>query len=130
VNCQYLIAVALVDGTVSFDASHSRDRMDDPQIRTIKARVQLVADRTLVNPEAPRSGLVEVTLRDGRVVSHFTRYPPGTKENPLDTNAVNDKARNLMAPVLGAETTERIIQRVNGLEELTDVRSLVSLLVT
>ena len=30
VNLQYLIAVALVDGTVSFDASHSYERMKDP----------------------------------------------------------------------------------------------------
>jgi len=126
VNCQYLIAVALIDGMVSFSASHSRERMDDPQVRAVRARVQLVADRALMNPEAPRSGLVEVLLRDGRTVRHFTLHPPGTKENPLDTNAVNQKARELMAPVLGVEPTERIIQRVNALEELTDVRSLVA----
>ena len=36
--------------------------------------------------DAPRSGLVEVTLRDGRTVNHFTRLAPGTKENPLDTD--------------------------------------------
>ena len=33
--------------------------------------------------DGPRSGFVEVTLRDGRRVNHFTRHPPGTKENPL-----------------------------------------------
>jgi len=77
---------------------------------------------------APRSGFVEVTLRDGRTVSHFTRHPPGTKENPLDTEGVNAKVRDLMAPVLGAERTEAIIQRVNTLEELDNVRALRPLL--
>jgi 2-methylcitrate dehydratase PrpD len=128
VNCQYIIAVALVDGTVSFSDSHSRERMDDPQVRAVKARVQLVADRALMNPDAPRSGMVEVTLRDGRTVSHFTRHAPGTKENPLDTQGVNEKARGLMAPVLGATRTEAVIERVNALEGLDDVRKLLPFL--
>ena len=89
--------MALVDGTVSFEDSHSYERMADPQVRAVKERVQLVADRALMDPEAPRSGCVEVTLRDGRTVSHFTRHAPGTKENPLDTERVNAKARGLMS---------------------------------
>jgi 2-methylcitrate dehydratase PrpD len=128
VNLQYIIAVALVDGAVSFADSHSRERMEDPQVRAVKARVQLVADRALMNPAAPRSGKVEVTLRDGRTVDHFTSHAPGTKENPLDTAGVNEKARDLMEPVLGAERTAAIIERVNALEELDNVRRLLPFL--
>ena len=124
VNCQHIIAVALVDGTVSFSDSHSYERMADPQVRAVTERVQLVADRALMDPAAPRSGFVEVTLGGGRTLSHFTRHAPGTKENPLDTEGVNAKARLLMAPVLGAEPTEEIIRRVNALEELDDAREL------
>ncbi|MDP2603411.1 MAG: hypothetical protein Q8S00_12580 [Deltaproteobacteria bacterium] len=54
----------------------------------------------------------------------FTRHAPGTKDNPLDTESVNAKARLLMEPVLGAEQTEGIIRRVNALEELDGVREL------
>jgi 2-methylcitrate dehydratase PrpD len=79
-------------------------------------------------PDAPRSGFVEVRLRDGRTVSQFTRHPPGTKENPLDTDAVNAKVRGLMEPVLGAQRTESVIQRVNALEDLGSARELVQLL--
>jgi len=124
VNCQHIIAVALVDGTVSFEDSHSYERMKDPKVRAAKARVQLIADRELMDPAAPRSGRVEVTLRDGRTVSHFTRHAPGTKENPLDTESVNAKARLLMAPVLGAGRAEEVIRRVNALEAVADVREL------
>jgi len=77
-----------------------------------------------MDPAAPRSGRVEVTLRDGRTVSHFTRHAPGTKENPLDTESVNAKARLLMAPVLGAGRAEEVIRRVNALEAVADVREL------
>jgi 2-methylcitrate dehydratase PrpD len=36
VNCQYIIAVALLDGAVSFSNSHSRERMVDPQVRAVR----------------------------------------------------------------------------------------------
>jgi 2-methylcitrate dehydratase PrpD len=124
INCQHLIALALVSGTVSFEDSHSYERMKDPAVLAAKARVELIADRALMDPAAPRSGRVDVTLKDGRTVSHFTRHAPGTKENPMDTEAVNAKARDLMAPVLGADQAEGLIRRVNAAGEIADVREL------
>jgi 2-methylcitrate dehydratase PrpD len=124
VNCQHIIAVALVKGQVSFEDSHSYEQMKDPALRAAKARVQLIADPALMDPEAPRSGRVEVTLNDGRTVNHFTRHAPGTAENPLDTESVSDKARILMEPVLGASKTGELIRRVNVVETLANVRDL------
>jgi 2-methylcitrate dehydratase PrpD len=129
VNLQYLIAVALIDGTVSFDASHSFDRMKDQQVLAVKQRVQLVGDRALMDPAAPRSANVDVQLRGGRMVTHFTRFAPGTKENPLDTAAVAAKASSLITPVLGVQRSQQIIERVNALDTLASVRDLVRLLV-
>jgi 2-methylcitrate dehydratase PrpD len=88
----------------------------------------LIADKALVVPEAPRSGLVEVTLTGGRKVNQFVRHPPGTPENPLDTEAVNEKARSLIRPVLGASKADRLIEQVNNLEKLPRVSSLRALL--
>jgi len=129
VNCQHIIALALVDGAVSFEDSHSYERMADSRVLAAKGCVELIPDRTLMDPAARRSALVEVTLRDGHTVSHFTRHPPGTKENPLSTERVNEKAQSLMTPVLGAERTDEVIRRVNVLERLDDVRELRPLLV-
>ena len=81
-----------------------------------------------MDPEAPRGSRVEVTLNDGRAVSHHMRHAPGTKENPMTTEEVNAKARSLMAPVLGAGPTEEIIRRVNALESVKDVRELTPFL--
>jgi 2-methylcitrate dehydratase PrpD len=128
VNLQYALAAALIDGTLSFDASHSYQRMRDPKVVAIKQRIQLVADRTLMDPSAPRSGRVDVTLRDGRTVSQFTLHAPGTKENPLDRAGVTSKARDLMAPVIGSRRTEAVIDRVNRLEQLRSIRELANLL--
>jgi 2-methylcitrate dehydratase PrpD len=128
VNCQHIIAVALVKGRVSFEDSHSYEQMKDPTLLAAKARVQLIPDPALMDPAAPRSGRVEVTLNDGRTVSHFTRHASGTKENPLDTESVNAKARMLMEPVLGASKTEEVIGRVNAAETIGNVRELTPFL--
>ena len=129
VNLQYVLAVALLEGTVSFADSHSQERMKDPRVLAVKERVQLMPDKALMDPEAPRSGRVEITLRDGRTVSHFTRFPPGTKENPLSTDAVNEKARTLIEPVLGPEKTTSIIRAVNAIEDVRNVRDLRPMLI-
>jgi hypothetical protein len=46
----------------------------------------------------------------------------------MDTEAVSIKARELMEPMLGAERTRDLIQCVNALEALKDVRELRPLL--
>ena len=125
VNCPYLMATALVDGGVSFANSHSREHMSAPQIRSVMERVKVIGDPKLNDPAAPRGGIVEVLLKDGRTVSRHTRFPPGAKENPLDTEAVNAKARDLMGPVLGAERTDAAIRKFNELERAADVGELV-----
>jgi 2-methylcitrate dehydratase PrpD len=125
VNCQYLIATALVERAVSFAHSQSREHMSAPAIRAAMERVTVVGDPQLNDPAAPRGGIVEVTLKDGRTLSRHTRFPPGTKENPLNTEGVNAKARDLMGPVLGRERTEAAIKQVNELERVRDVGELV-----
>jgi 2-methylcitrate dehydratase PrpD len=119
-----------VDGAVSFANSHSREHMAAPQIRAVMERVKVIGDPKLNDPAAPRAGMVEVVLKDGSTVSKLTRFPPGTKENPLDTETVNAKARDLMGPVLGAERSEAAIRQLNRLEQASDVADLVGSVLT
>src|SRR5204862_7821158 len=91
-------------------------------------RSQWCAYRLLRDPAAPRTGRVDVTLRDARTFTQLTKYPPGTKENPLDTATVTAKARELMLPVIGASRTDAVIERVNNLEKLRSIRELAALL--
>ena len=131
INCQHMIAMALVDGDVTFASTHSYQRMSDPAVLAVKERVNLVADPDLMDPEAPRSARVAVALKDGTTIEQFTPYAFGTKQNPMPTNTVNAKVRALLEPVLGATRTETVIQRVNALEDTALVRELLpSLTVT
>ena len=128
VNIQHIMAVALVDGFIDFENSHSYERMSDPAVVAARGRVELIADPALAVVEAPRSGFVEVTLRDGQQVNLFVSHAPGTPENPLDTATVNEKARVLMTPILGEARTEGLIEQISALEQLGDVRELRQLL--
>jgi 2-methylcitrate dehydratase PrpD len=128
VNCQHLIAMALVDGNVTFASARSYPRMSDPLVLAVKKRVNLVADPALMSPEAPRSAKVEVLLKDGRTLSQFTPHAYGTKQNPMASESVNAKVRDLLEPVLGPSRTEVVIERVNALEGVTNVRELLPFL--
>ena len=52
----------------------------------------------------------------------------GTPRNPMTRTEVIDKARDLTAPVLGREKSERLIETVFAIEAVTDIRSLRPLL--
>jgi 2-methylcitrate dehydratase PrpD len=128
VSCQHLVALALVKGAVSFSDSHDTALMHDPAILRERQKVSLIGDPALMDPAAPRGAVVEVTTIDGKKVDQFTRFPPGTKENPLSTEGVSAKTRDLIAPVLGRERADRLIDQINSLERLEDMRSLRTLL--
>ena len=128
VNCQHMIAMALVDGNVTFASTRSYQRMSDPVVLAVKERVNLVADPRLMDLEAPRSAKVEVVLKDGRTLNHFTPHAYGTKQHPMETKSVNAKVRDLLEPVLGPLRTEAVIQRVNGLEGMANVQELLPFL--
>lgn len=128
VNIQHCIALALVDGAVSFASTHSYERMADAEVLAMKECVTLQPEPGLVMPEAPRQAIIEVTTTDGRTLTHHTKYAPGTAQNPLDTARVCEKARDLIAPVLGSEATEQLIDRVLHIEDVESVRDLRPLL--
>ena len=125
VNCQHMIAVALVDGIVNFASSHSYERMSDPAVLAAKERVELIGDPGLADSETPRSARVEVVLKDGQTFSHFTPQPLGSWQNPMSIEDVNTKARDLLEPVLGTARTEAVIRGVNDLESMANVQELL-----
>jgi 2-methylcitrate dehydratase PrpD len=126
VNCPHLVSLALLKGAVSFVDSHDAALLRDPGLQAIRRKVELTADPSLMDPSAPRGAIVEVRLKDGREIQHHTRFPPGTKENPLSAEGVIAKARDLISPVLGLKRTQSLIDQVNRLETVSDVRQLRS----
>ena len=125
---QHLVAVMLIDKTVSFQAAHDKTRMQDPAVLRERAKVQLVPDEELEKLIPVRVAIVEVTLTDGTRLSERVDHVRGTPENPMTRDEVVAKARELMTPVLGAATCSNLIERVLALDAVKDVRELRPLL--
>ena len=125
---QHLVAVMLIDETVSFRAAHDKARMQDPAILRERAKVQLVPDEELEKLIPVRVAIVEVTLTDGTRLTERVEHVRGTPENPMTREEVVAKARELMAPVLGASACSSLIERMLALDTVKDVRELRPLL--
>jgi 2-methylcitrate dehydratase PrpD len=125
---QHLVAVMLLDKTVSFRAAHDQARMKDPALLRQRAKVQLVPDEELEKMIPVRVAIVEVTLADGSTLSERVEHVRGTPENPMTRDEVVAKARDLMNPVLGEATCSSLIERVLGLDNMKDIRELRPLL--
>jgi 2-methylcitrate dehydratase PrpD len=125
---QHLVAVMLIDKTVSFRAAHDKARMQDPSVLHERAKVQLVLDEELEKLIPVRAAIVEVTLNDGTRLSERVEHVRGTPENPMTRDEVVAKARELMTPVLGAAKCSKLIASVLELQKAKDIRELRPLL--
>jgi 2-methylcitrate dehydratase PrpD len=125
---QHMVAVMLLDKTVSFHAAHDKPRMQDPAALRQRAKVNLVRDEELAKLLPVRVAIVEIELADGARLSERVSAVRGTPRNPMSRVEVIDKARDLTAPILGREPAERLIETVFAIEAVTDVRSLRPLL--
>jgi len=125
---QHIIAVMLIDKTVSFRAAHDRARMQDPAVLHERSKVQLVPDEELERLIPKRVAIVEVTLTDGTRLIERVEAVRGTPENPMSRAEVIAKACDLMTSVLGATSCDALIEKVLGLENLKDIRELRPLL--
>ena len=125
---QHMIAVMLLDKTVSFHAAHDKPRMQDAATLRARAKVNLLRDEDLAKLLPVRVTVVEIELADGTRLSERVAAVRGTPRNPMSRAEVIDKARDLMAAVLGREKSERLIETVFAIETITDIRRLQPLL--
>lgn len=127
INLQHLMAVMLLDGTVTFVSSHDEDRMHDRRVLELKRRVRLHGNDDMErNPQ--RQAILELRTRDGRILRNHTKAVRGTPANPMVRPEVDTKAMDLMAPVLGRAKARRLCDTVWNIERVKDARVLGPLL--
>jgi 2-methylcitrate dehydratase PrpD len=125
---QHMVAVMLLDKTVSFQAAHDKARMQDATALRQRAKVNLVPDGELARLLPVRVAIVEIELTNGTRLSERVEAVRGTPRNPMSRTEVIEKARNLTVPILGRATSERLIETVYAIETLQDIRRLRPLL--
>jgi 2-methylcitrate dehydratase PrpD len=125
---QHMVAVMLIDKTASFHAAHDKPRMRDAAVLRQRAKVTYAPDASLAALLPARASVVELTLKDGTKMSERVEAVRGTVRNPMTRAEVIDKARDLVAPVLGAAAAQKLIDAVFALENVPDIRTLRPLL--
>ena len=125
---QHLVAVMLEDRYVSFKAAHDKPRMKDPRTLSHRAKVALISDESLVPLLPVRVAVVDIELTNGQRWSERVSAVRGTPRNPMTRQEVIDKATDLMAPILGRESTRKIVESVYRLEQVADIRAWSALL--
>jgi len=125
---QHMIAVMLLDKTVTFASAHDGARLKVPTALRERAKVQLIPDAELERLMPLRVAIVDVSLTDG---SHLTQRGDnvrGTPETPMTSEEVIAKATDLITPVLGAAKCSSLIEKIFHLEGVSDIRELRHLL--
>jgi 2-methylcitrate dehydratase PrpD len=125
---QYLAAVAILDGTVSFAAAHDEGRMQDAAVQAMRRRVDLIPSPELTAAVPARQAIVEIELADGTRVRHHAKAVRGTPENPMTDAEIEAKALDLAAPIIGQERAKRLVETVRELECLRSVGDMRPLL--
>jgi len=124
ISLQHLLAVMLLDGTMTFAAAHDYKRANDPKVRKMRERIQAIADPSIPAPVRGWRCVMEVTLKDGRKLTHQTMAAKGSPDNPLDRNEVAAKALDLMGPVIGKARGQALIAALYDIGRVKDVRTL------
>jgi 2-methylcitrate dehydratase PrpD len=127
VNVQFIVAVTLLDGVLKFETAHSQQRMKEPAVLDIKKRIVLVEDTDLTTQKRTREANLEATTIDGTILKEHGNTR-GAIEDPMSREEVENKARELMTPILGRDRFEHLAQKIWNLEKVTDVRELRPLL--
>ncbi len=114
---QHLVALYLVDRKLTFDSVHDPKRMDDPRVRSIRNKINLIASEPLMK-SGGRQAIVNISLNNGQGLHKHVQHVRGTWGDPMPRSEINEKARDLLEPVIGANATEHLLASLWNLENL------------
>ena len=127
-SLQYCIAVAVLEGQVLTE-QFTEEKIADRRIVDLARRVEVVLDPEIeeVYPEKFASK-VEILLTNGKRLEARVDFPAGSPENPMSFEQVAKKFESLSGQMITKDRSVAIIEKVEGLEELPDIRELTKLL--
>jgi len=121
INVQHLVALLLADRAVTFQSAHDHARMHDPAVLAVRKLIELIPSQELAGAHPPRQAIVEIALRDARVLSHRMRAVRGTADNPMTRDEVEAKALDLMRGPLGADRAHTLVEACRTIEYSRDM---------
>jgi 2-methylcitrate dehydratase PrpD len=124
ISVQHLLAVMLCDRNVTFASAHDFKRMRDPRVLKLRERIRAVGDPDLTDAQRRWRCVMEIRLKDGRTLNHQTMAAKGSFENPLTRDEEEEKARDLIEPILGRRRSDELLAALWNFDQLEDMRAL------
>jgi 2-methylcitrate dehydratase PrpD len=120
IDAGYIVASMILDGKLTFQATHDYSRMhDDAAIADLRRKVRLIADNSV--PIGTRVATVHITDVNGRKDSSHVTAVRGSAENPMSRQEVDEKARDLILPVVGTDKCDELLAIFRSVENLDDL---------
>ena len=125
----YLVARAIIDGKLFLEA-FTDDAVRDQAVLTLAERVNMHADASLKATAAgARPCRVTITLRNGQTHSRQVDYARGSREAPMSDDERKEKFVGCAQRVLNEASIARIIEYVDQLDKLEDIRPMCRVLI-
>lgn len=127
-NLYYGLAVIAHDG-VAFVSQYHQERLADPKLLNFISRIEAGVDPEIeaMGPAFRHAATVKVRTKDGRQFSHRILNRRGSPENPISSEDVQYKFRNVVESCLSAPDIERVLRLSAELDSLSDVSELIAL---
>src|SRR5215467_514831 len=124
----YLLARAIIDGRVFIDA-FSDSAVRDPNVLKLAERIQMRLDNNLPSTDlGSRPCRVTLRLKNGQTYSRVVQNAKGSPEFPLSVDELKAKFTDCARQTLNESATKRVLDDLDRLETLEDIRPLSQLL--
>lgn len=128
-NLPYIAAAVLTDGDAFVD-QFTQERVTDQSLVELSRQVHVHADPDIdaLGDKARHMTRLTVTRRDGSTLTGNRDFAHGSSRDPLTVDDVRNKYQRLAVKALPPERADRLAAVIGQLEQLEDVRDLISLL--
>jgi 2-methylcitrate dehydratase PrpD len=126
-SAPFTVALALRNGGVTL-GDFEPARLQDREIQALAARISYTVEKSWTGAAATR-GTVKTGTTAGETSIEAIEFPLGHPRNPMPHDAVITKFRDCVRharQLVDAAATERLIDRINHLETVKDVRAIFS----
>jgi 2-methylcitrate dehydratase PrpD len=124
----YLIARALIDGKIMLD-TFTDEAVRNPGVLQLLETIEMKVDRSLQSgTDGSRPSRVIMRLKNGRTQTLHETFPKGSPQVPMTPEELRAKFEACTRPVIGEASARRIMEYVDRLESLTNIRSVTRML--
>lgn len=125
-SVQYTTLLALLDGEVTVD-SFTNERLNAPDVQALLPKVEFLADDSIPFDKLKMHVIVNVWRKDGTQLSERVDKLLGW-QNPLTREQRLHKFFGCTRRVLSEKGANRVLELVEGLENLSDVREIMDII--